>query len=347
MSPFPNSSRRRSAERLLKSSSAAARVMRELSHVAQSRSPDIATVRRHVNDLIRIAQREGKRKLSAKLTTVLRSITGAATAQAANAAVGQVLNIAGSAGRSLKRAAQRKSEPALLQQLRKDLSEAQQILAAMNGELNGEESGGRRATTRPNWQRFSGTPMPYNTTLTSDGKSIRIRTAAFSGTYKLTDSIITGKMIEVQSSNVHSIGFAMNYKHPEKSTLFIRFLGDRNGQRSGKGHLYEYFNINPKKFDSLRRAASSGEWVWDSLRTRGSRVQHQVKYNLKSVMGTSLPRRAAVKSGREMYVQRVRQTKAKFGEQPRTLRSHLPNQDLGPARGTSRPPATGRPHRGR
>jgi len=174
---------------------------------------------------------------------------------------------------------------------------------------------------------------------------VRVRTTGFDRSYKINDPIITRTMIPVDSSNVHSIGFEFNFKKPHRSKLLVRFLGTQpGGERTGKGSLYEYFDIHPDKFVAFRRAASKGEWVWDELRVRGSRVAHQVRYNLRAIVGKYLPRRAAIRNGKEMFIRRKRQTRAKLGENPIDLVSQLPTQVLGAANVR---PNSGRPYRGR
>jgi len=144
----------------------------------------------------------------------------------------------------------------------------------------------------------------------------------------------------------------MQYATPAKSILLVQFLGTTaSGDRSGKGPLYEYISNHPVNFQAFRKAASQGGWVWDELRVRGSRVEHQYQYKLTRVWGGYLPRRATIRDGKELLVRRQGFARAKPGEQPQYMQSQLPTQVIGNARSTKqvngRPINRGRPNRGR
>jgi len=115
--------------------------------------------------------------------------------------------------------------------------------------------------------------------------------------FKPDDPILTGEMLSVTSSNVHSIGYIWNNKDPMKGTLKVRFLGtNRNTSpqtRGGKGPIYHYFGVHPAIFLSFREAASKGKFVWDRLRVRGTVSGHQFPYALAKLQADGyVPRQA-------------------------------------------------------
>ena len=342
--PFQNSDKRRQAEKLRTSTSPAARLMRDIAHASSRPKPNVMQIRQSASDLLRLAQRSGKAALVTKLRKILNALQGNVTAAAAEQATQALLSLAGPGAHAIRAQssqAARKQRKAVTS----NLSKVERLLAAMQGKADPQASGGSRVQQPPpaTPPRHSGAPMPRNAYMLANGR-VRIKTGTFDRTYKLDDPVLTGQMIPVTSSNVHSIGFKMNYPTPTQSTIYVRYLGNKDGVRSGLGPMYEYFDIHPDQFQSFVKAASKGIWVWDHLRVRGSRVQHQYKYSLKAVVNRYMPRRATVRNGREMFVKRRRQLRAKPGEKPVTLTSPLPEQDLGPARGR---PKSGRPNRGR
>ena len=115
--------------------------------------------------------------------------------------------------------------------------------------------------------------------------------------FQPNDPIVTGEMIPVTSSNVHSIGYIWNHKSPMKGTLKVRFLGTNRNQkpqtRGGKGPIYHYFGVHPAIFMSFREAASKGKFVWDRLRVRGTVSGHQFPYSLAKLQSDGyVPRQA-------------------------------------------------------
>lgn len=119
-------------------------------------------------------------------------------------------------------------------------------------------------------------------------------------------------MLQVSSSNVHSIGF--QYDTETKGTLLVRYLGrDSQGHRSGPGSLYEYFDVPAAVWVQFKNAASKGKFVWDKLRIRGTVSGHRYTYDLAGIVGNYVPRRAQLAfvkgpSGpqvKEMFVQRT------------------------------------------
>ena len=115
------------------------------------------------------------------------------------------------------------------------------------------------------------------------------------------DEVFTGEMIEVESSNVHSIGFRVD--DPEQmrtrtGTLLIRFLATHpGGPRVGPGPMYEYRNVPVEVFLRFRKAASAGKFVWDNIRVRGTVSGHQYAYDLADIQGSYVPRQAGLKRG--------------------------------------------------
>lgn len=158
--------------------------------------------------------------------------------------------------------------------------------------------------------------------------------------YEDSDPILTGEMIDVQSSNVHSIGFDYNWDNPSKSTLKVRFL---QGKKDAKhpGPLYFYYDVRPQVFEAFRKAISKGKFVWDELRIRGTVTGHQYRYQLAGISRGYVPRQAK-KYGPNQYFVR-RQFQGVRGGQSRDFESELPDQRVG----TYRPANRGTPNRGR
>lgn len=150
-----------------------------------------------------------------------------------------------------------------------------------------------RPATRPR------TPRPRKTT-DIDEEDI---TPGGRGTHRVRndDPMITGEMIPVRSSNVHSIGFRLDpesgFPVGTKGTLLIRFLGGHGKERSGPGALYEYFDVPASLFRAFRRAASKGKFVWDEVRVRGTISGHRYSYALADISGGYVPRQAGLKRG--------------------------------------------------
>lgn len=162
------------------------------------------------------------------------------------------------------------------------------------------------------------------------------------------DPLITGEMIPVTSSNVHSIGFRLDPNDnpndilSSKGTLLIRFLQKRRGQAATAGATYEYFDVPAAVFQAFRRAASKGEFVWDNIRVRGSVSGHKYSYDLAGIVGGYVPRQAGLKRGQqgEWYMTR------RFREGSNVFTSRLPEQQVS-GRGPNRAePNRGLPNRG-
>ncbi len=105
--------------------------------------------------------------------------------------------------------------------------------------------------------------------------------------------INTGKFVEVQSSNVHSVAY-----DARDSTLFVRFWQkkwDKDLQDyvpSGPGPIYAYSYVPPQMFVDLLESRSKGGWVWDNLRIRGTVSGHRFDYRLVAIAGGYVPRKA-------------------------------------------------------
>jgi hypothetical protein len=161
------------------------------------------------------------------------------------------------------------------------------------------------------------------------------------------DPILTGQMIAVSSSNVHSIGYVWNDAEPMKGTLKVRFLGNgAGGKKTGKGPLYNYYGVHPAVFIAFQNAASKGKFVWDRLRVRGTVSGHQFRYDLAGLgEGRYVPRKATRLGPNEYFLKREVRTR-----DGRTHTSHL-QDELVQRLGTNRLPpkhiaGRGMPQRG-
>ena len=163
------------------------------------------------------------------------------------------------------------------------------------------------------------------------------------------DPIVTGEMIPVTSSNVHSIGYEWNEAQPINGTLKVRFLEHYGkGMGTGPGALYDYFNVHPEVFIAFQLAASKGKFVWDRLRIRGTVTGHRFHYELEGLGASgTVPRKATRLGPNEYYLKR------QFTDQAgRTSTSHLQDefvQRIGNRRHGPQGmvPGRGTPNRGR
>lgn len=171
-----------------------------------------------------------------------------------------------------------------------------------------------------------------------------------SGAFDPNDPIMTGEMVEVQSSNVHSIGYDWNARDPRHGTLKVRFLKPpakgSGGVRQGKGSLYHYINVPPEVFQAFRAAASKGKFVWDRLRIRGSVSGHQYYYWLAAIRDGYVPRQARQVGGEEWFLRRNVQ-----GENGQVYSSSLGDERVNAAQFLDRVggraiPQRGQPNRG-
>ena len=162
--------------------------------------------------------------------------------------------------------------------------------------------------------------------------------------YKPDDPMLTGEMIAVSSSNVHSIGFIWNDENPMDGTLQVRFLQSQ-GRGKGGGPLYYYYGVHPDVFDAFRRAASKGEFVWDRLRIRGTVSGHRFAYDLKGITGGYVPRQAKRFGQNEYFVQRRVRGRSRTTGETQTFESELDDRRVGT--GEPQRPGFGLPNRGR
>ena len=169
--------------------------------------------------------------------------------------------------------------------------------------------------------------------------------------FRPDDPIITGEMIRVQSSNVYSIGFDWNDKHPENGTLKVAFLDHKKGSkaRTGKGPTYFYYDVHPRVFLNFQTAASKGKFVWDRLRIRGTVSGHQYRYGLGAISKSgNVPRQATRIGDEEHFLGRI--VRGQNGQEYRSqladrfVRKLTPKQQALPK---SAFPNTGRPSNGR
>lgn len=118
--------------------------------------------------------------------------------------------------------------------------------------------------------------------------------------------LLTGEMIRVRSSNVHSIGYIWNDADPARGTLQVRFLDHRKERGAGRaGAGYQYFKVHPELFVMFMKAASKGKFVWDRLRVRGTVSGHQYQYSIATLASDGYtPRKARRIGDQEWYLKR-------------------------------------------
>ncbi len=130
------------------------------------------------------------------------------------------------------------------------------------------------------------------------------------------DPILTGEMIDVISSNVHSIGYEWNEENPSKGTLKVRFLehAGRKSRTRIAGPLYDYFGVHPDVFKAFQIAASKGKFVWDRLRVRGTVSGSRYHYELEDTGATNYVPRKATRLGPNEYFLRREHTDRRTGQ---------------------------------
>lgn len=211
----------------------------------------------------------------------------------------------------------------------------------------GRNSGGSGGNRLPPATDYALGPHP-NVRILSDGRW-EIRGPGYHRILVPDDPVLTGVMVAVQSSNVHSIGFRFNFDYPLKSKLIIRYKQkNRLGSRSGTvgGPTYEYDDVHPDWFEDLQQVGSKGKWVWDHLRIRGTVAGHQYSYTLTRAAQGYLPRRALVNNGIQRF--RRRQRTAVYSDgRTEILTSPLPNAVVGRYSPTAHRPNVGNMDRGR
>lgn len=171
------------------------------------------------------------------------------------------------------------------------------------------------------------------------------------------DPLLTGEMIKVKSSNVHSIGYLWNHEDPARGTLQVRFLDKRKGRTGTAGAGYHYFEVHPAVFVAFTKAASKGKFVWDRLRVRGTVSGHQYRYSLATLSSDGyVPRKARLEGGGYMIGPpgrhpagrgEVFQRRTVTGANGRVYQSSLPERFVGFTRPNRGRPNRGEPNRGR
>lgn len=195
-------------------------------------------------------------------------------------------------------------------------------------------------------------PKPELPKTTKRGTPRKVLDVDFGGgkkrRFKIDSPVITGDMVKVTSSNVHSIGFDIDWNNPRSGTLKVRFLGGGSGPgmfgRVGPGPLYHYHDVPTEMFEDFMRSASKGGWVWDELRIRGTVSGRQFEYNLAGTGPTGyVPRQATLRrKDQEWFMQR------EFADESGQIRrSRLPNQFVKFYRPDTGAPNRGAPNRGK
>lgn len=241
---------------------------------------------------------------------------------------------AGSGGFGTSSDGPRKSRPfqvvgALVRDIARQLMRTIEGLAGNNPELANRLVDEAVARLRPELEDARRTqappqrPAPGGSRSTGDARNfVRVGGRIFKAAPD--DPLLTGEMVPVTSSNVHSIGYDFNRDAPTKGTLKVRFLqSDRKSGSKAKvpGPLYQYFDVHPFIFMAMRDAASKGKFVWDKLRIRGTVSGHRYNYRLAGIAQGYVPRQASLRSqAQEWFVQRS----IRVGGQ--VLRSQLPTQ---------------------
>lgn len=150
------------------------------------------------------------------------------------------------------------------------------------------------------------------------------------GVDQFTRDLIMGRMYDVTSSNVHSIGMRIDEPSSRTGQLFIRFLGGDSQNRAGLGSMYEYRDVPVDLFREFLSAASKGTFVWDHIRVRGTVSGHRFSYELVGITEGYVPRQAAIRRGQqgEWYLRRTfTSMEFKNGKMvPVKITSRLPEQ---------------------
>jgi hypothetical protein len=161
--------------------------------------------------------------------------------------------------------------------------------------------------------------------------------------------LLMGRMRDVQSSNVHSIGMRVEQPSDRTGTLLIRYLGTLpGGIRSGPGSLYGYYDVPVTLFRELGDAASKGIFVWDNVRVRGTISGHRYQYELLGINAqfaggqmhqNYVPRQAAILRGQagEHYIRR-KFTIYRAEEGGRAMRPVVIHSQLTPQQASMRGP---------
>jgi hypothetical protein len=258
-----------------------------------------------------------------------------------NIVFGQVAKALGPIG-NLVSALIRPSGKALTKSIDKELLAAAQLLEAFGYAVKkpGQETS-QPTLTPPKPKQKPTPPIPIPVVGgTGGGRRGLARVGGGAAGIPPDDPLLTGEMIQVDSSNVHSIGYDWNEAKPQLGTLKVRFLMPVPGNPKAKkiGALYYYINVPPEVFQAFRAAASMGKFVWDKLRIRGTVSGHQYYYYLAGIRSGYVPRQARRINGEEWFVRRnVR------GENGNVYQSRLDDEQVSGRSGT---PSRGAPNRG-
>ena len=176
-----------------------------------------------------------------------------------------------------------------------------------------------------------------------------IRGPGYDRILQANDPALLGQMIPARSSNVHSYGYKFNFDRPTQGSLIVRYLqkdvNSSSGGRKVPGPTYEYVKVHPDWFDDIFRASSKGIWIWDHMRIRGTVAGHQYSYQLIRAAQNYLPRRAVVRNGRQLLLQRRRTAERRDGSQYRLV-SPLRSEYIGAYRPSVKRPNVGNMDRG-
>lgn len=231
--------------------------------------------------------------------------------QAKQRVVGQALGAMGPAGRVIGQLL--RESPKRKQYVERLYEEIKQ-----QGELVEESERKPKPTPDPGWKQRQQQPQQRQ----QPRGIVTVNVNGQRRHYRETDPIVTGKMVSVNSSNVHSIGFKWNSGDPANSSILVRFLESGRG-----GAMYAYHNIHPDMFMEFQRANSKGGFVWDHFRIRGTVSGHQVPYTLEGISGSGYVPRQAVRVGNEeMFIGRTVVGRSQRTGARRVYQSELPNQ---------------------
>lgn len=232
------------------------------------------------------------------------------------------------------------------------IREAIELLTAEGYAITPPQSPPRREISEPPPGFTSDPPEPGPAPFPLGSRKQRVSIGGSSRVYDENDPVFSGEMVDVDSSNVHSIGYLFDVNNPTKGTLMVRFLqsrgsggqGGKNRQK-GPGPLYYYHGVHPNTFDAFLKAGSKGGFVWDRLRIRGTVSGHRVPYELRGITNGYVPRKATRYGQKEYFLQRQMKMRSTRTGSTRTFTSSLPDQfvqDLnGGGRSGRRPGPTG------
>ena len=345
---FPNAARSTQLE-------ADQRRSRELLQQMQrdTRNPTPNTMRdleNRARELSRIASGSHAAAFTETYKRALRGILRHATAQTQQSAglVSRLLGSLGLPGRTIAEWLRSREGRQSLRPIEEQIEAALRRVEDLHPEqlpTSPEAAGGRRipdrpevSTPQPPPNRLPPAPPAQSPDDNSPHPNVRIlpngdwriRGPGYLRTLRADHPALTGRMVPVTSSNVHSIGYEFNFDRPTRGNLIVRYY-QRNRHGSGRvaGPTYQYLRVHPDFFDDLWiQATSKGKWIWDNMRIRGTVAGHQYSYNLARAAQNYLPRRARVVSGRQVF-ERRRRTAVRRDGTTYTLTSPLATQYVG------------------